>query len=81
MQEILPIMITAATTIVTALTATIVSWLNASKAKATYKEKLAEAEKANAELKKSIIENAFIICPNCGSKIILKNQELHTKEL
>lgn len=81
MQELLPIMITATTTIVTALTATIVSWLNASKAKATYKEKLAEAEKANAELRKSIIENAFIICPNCGTKIILKNQEIHTKEI
>ena len=81
MQELLPIMITATTTIVTALTATIVSWLNASKAKARYKEKLAEAEKANAELKKSIIENAFIICPNCGTKIILKNQEIHTKEI
>ena len=81
MQELLPIMITATTTIVTALTATIVSWLNASKAKARYKEKLAEAEKANAELRKSIIENAFIICPNCGTKIILKNQEIHTKEI
>ena len=81
MQELLPIMITATTTIITALTATIVSWLNASKAKATYKEKLAEAEKANAELRKSIIENAFIICPNCGTKIILKNQDIHTKEI
>lgn len=81
MEELLPIIITAASTIITAMTATIISWLNASKAKATYKEKLAEAEKANAELKKSIIENAFIICPNCGAKIILKNQEIHTKEL
>lgn len=81
MNEIMPIIITAASTIATALTATIVAWLNAAKAKANYKEKLAESEKANAELKKSIIENAFIICPNCGQKILLSKSEIHTKEI
>lgn len=79
MNELLPIIITAASTIATAMTATIVAWLNASKAKANLKEKLAEAEKANTELKKAIIDNAYVICPNCGTKIILKNEEIKTK--
>ena len=79
-QELSPLIISSASAIITALVAAVVAWLNASKAKASYKEKLAEAEKANAELKTAIIESAFIVCPKCGEKIILKDTKINYKE-
>ena len=80
-SELGPIMISSAATVITALTAALIAILNAVKAKASLKEKLAEAETANAELRKAIIESAYIICPQCGTKILLKDQKIYyTKE-
>lgn len=80
-SELGPIMISSAATVITALTAALIAILNAVKAKASLKKKLAEAETANAELRKAIIESAYIICPQCGAKILLKDQKIYyTKE-
>ena len=80
-SELGPILISSAATVMTALTAAVIAILNAVKAKAALKEKLAEAEIANAELRKAIIESAYIVCPNCGAKILLKDEKIYyTKE-
>ena len=78
--ELMPIIISSASVIIGALSAALIAILNAVKAKATLKEKLAEAETANAELKKAIVESAYIVCPQCGTKILLKDQKIYTKE-
>lgn len=79
-SELGPVIIASASTIATALTAALVAILNAVKAKASLKEQLAMAETANAELKKAIVESAYIVCPQCGTKILLKDQKIYTKE-
>ena len=43
-----------------------------------YKQLLCEQEIANAELQKAIIEGSYIICPSCGTKIMLKSVEIKT---
>ena len=79
-QELLPIIITAATSIGTALTAAIVAWINYAKKRAELKEAQATAEAEKAALQKAIVDGAYIICPSCGEIIYLKEQKIHTKQ-
>lgn len=43
-----------------------------------YKKALVEKELENLELQKSIIEGSYIICPGCGTKIMLKSAKIYT---
>lgn len=83
----LPYIITACVGVCTALGTLIVSILNAKKKKYEYKEKLEEVnmqklqvEAKKIELEQLMIEGAFIICPNCDTKIKAKDMIFYTKE-
>lgn len=91
LTEYLPIIIPVVSSIVTAAAGVVLAWLSASKAKAEAKEATSKLEIANAELElekttleTTIVEGTYTICPNCGSKISLKdikfyvnNKEVH----
>lgn len=64
--------------LVSSLSAMIIAFVYAAKVKAdkikieAEKEiAVSELEKENLALQKAIVENSFIICPNCGTKIKL----------
>ena len=84
-KEILPYLITAICGIITAAGTLVVSILNAKKKKYEYQEKLSEERAKNlalevkkVELEKTMLEGAFIICPNCDSKIMAKDMIFYT---
>lgn len=73
--------ISLVTPLVSAIVAFLVVFFNSKKAKFEYKEALAQKEKENLALQKALIEGSYIICPNCGSKIFLKDVQVFTQEV
>lgn len=69
------------TPLLSAIVAFLVVFFNSKKAKYEYKEALAQKEKENLALQKALIEGSYIICPNCGSKIFLKDVQVYTQEV
>ena len=85
LMQILPYLITAVCGIITAGGTLIVSIMNAKKKKYEYQEKLSEERSKNLaleakklELEKTMLEGAFIICPNCETKIQAKDMVFYT---
>ena len=81
LKEYLPQLLTIAVTILSALSACLVMFFNSKKAKYEYQKTLTEKETENLALQKAIIEGSYIICPNCGHKIFLKDQKVFTQEV
>ena len=86
--ENLPYIITACVGVCTALGTLIVSILNSKAKKAEYNTKLEELniqklhiESQKVELEKLMIQGAFIICPNCDTKIKAKDMIFYTTEV
>lgn len=69
------------TPLLSAMVAFLVVFFNSKKAKYEFKEALALKEKENLALQKALIEGSYIICPNCGSKIFLKDVQVYTQEV
>lgn len=67
--------------LLSAIVAFLIVFFNSKKAKFEYKEALAQKEKENLALQKAIIEGSYIICPNCGAKIFLKDVQVYTQEV
>ena len=86
--ENLPYIITACVGVCTALGTLIVSILNSKAKKAEYNTKLEEMniqklqiESKKLELEEMMIQGAFIICPQCGTKIKAKDMIFYTSEV
>lgn len=87
-KEVLPYLITALCGIITAAGTLIVSIMNSKKKKYEYQEKLSEERSKNLaleakklELEQLMLEGAFIICPNCETKIKAKDMVFYTQEV
>lgn len=65
-------------TIVAALSGLIIGFVAYLKARLTYKTTIAEKDTANAELQKVIIQGSYVICPDCGKKILIQSTTIHT---
>ena len=78
-SETLGVIITAAVAVVSAFLSMIVVAINTRKAKLKLEEEKTKLEQKNVELQQAIIDGAFIICPNCGLKIRLKDVEIKTE--
>jgi len=81
-KELLPVIIPTISTVFAAIGAVIVSWLTTSKTKAEAQSKVNELAAKNAELEiekielqKAIYNGTYILCPNCGEKIYLKDMK------
>lgn len=74
--------------IFTAVAAFVVSFVNIKKKKLELEEVKLQAAKDKAQLEadkvhleKMMLEGAFIICPNCDTKIMAKDMVFYTKEV
>ena len=81
LKDYLPQILTLAVTLLSAIVGFLVVYFNSKKAKYEYQEKLADKEKQNLELQQAIITGSYIICPNCGQKIYLKDSKVYTQEV
>ena len=84
----LPEIIIGIVGIISAASAWIISIFNQKKAKAEYQTKLSEEKSKSlaleiqkAELQKAMIEGAFVICPNCKTKIKASELVFYTQEV
>lgn len=81
LESLLPYIISLGSAIIAAL----ISLFTCLKSRSEVKQKKQELEivkiekeKSIAELEKSVIENSFIICPHCGTKIKVKDMDFRT---
>lgn len=78
MNPFVEVLLTYWPTIVSAAAGLIVGFIVYLCKRVKYKEALVEKETANIELQKIIVEGSYIICPNCGHKIMLKDTTIKT---
>lgn len=69
----LPAIITTAGTVAAAICAMVVAYAKAKTAKAECETEKAVLEKEKVQLEQAIINGSYIVCPNCGTKIYLKD--------
>lgn len=72
----LPAIITTAGTVAAAICAMIVANAKAKTAKAECEIEKATLEKEKVQLETAIINGSYIVCPNCGTKIYLKDVQV-----
>lgn len=83
MNEIIETLTPFISPIVSSLAAMIIAFVYAAKChadklkvKAEKDIAVAELEKENLALQRSIVENSYIVCPSCGTKIRLSEAEI-----
>ena len=81
MQEIWETTKTYLPSLITAIIACGVAFFAYLKNRANFKAKQTELEIENIQLKKAMIEGSYIICPNCGTKILLKDTKIYMEEI
>lgn len=78
MEKWLDVLFTYWPVIVSALAGLGVGFLTYLTKRTKYKTALVEKETENLELQKAIYEGSYIICPECGKKIFLKDSKVYT---
>lgn len=73
----LPAIITTAGAVAAAICGVIIAWSKKTTAQNELELEKAQLEKDKVELERTIYEGSYIICPQCGRKIILKEMEFH----
>lgn len=73
----LPALITTAGAVAAAICGVVIAWSKKTTAQHELEVEKTQLEKDKVELERTIYEGSYIICPQCGRKIILKEMEFH----